>query len=278
MGPPKRKATSSKEKKRDLRIVRLATSIYKSDFLNDYYFNEENINLACKYLGLEEIRSAKSVEDLTDFLNHLYNSDVERFRKFIEYTLNEIIEEDTFDLIAVGNDFHRFRRELETLGFIYDIDNGKVVSTTGHEKTKQIERTELEKMLARLDPQFTKLYQDAWNALLFDESDGPRQSVNYIKELLNQVLHHLVPEKGFTRVQRLTKILDLDEADFVESLAALIDSLQSMQSKRTHTVSDLESALFIVLETENVLSYILKKSALGYTYHQHKLADGRFRT
>lgn len=278
MGPPKRKATSSEEKKRDLRIVRLATSIYKSDFLNDYYFNEENINLACKYLGLEEVRSVKAFEDLTDFLSSLYNSNVENFRKFMEYTLNEIIEEDTFDLIAVSTDFHRFRRELETLGFVYDIDNGKIVSTTGHEETKQIERTELETMLARLDPKFAKLHQDAWNALLFDESDGPRQSVNSIKELLNQVLHHLVPGEGLTRMQRLTKILDFEETDFVESLASLIDSLQSLQSKRTHTTSDSESALFIVLETENALSYILKKSALGYKYHQHKLMDAHHQT
>ena len=278
MGRAKRKATLSEEKRRDLRIVRLAISIYKSDFLNDYYFNEENISLACKYLGLEEVPSVKAVEDLTDFLNYLFHSNVENFRNFMEYTLNEIMEEDTFDLIAVSNDFHRFRRELETLGFVYDVDNGKVVSTTGHEETKQIERTELEKMLARLDPRFAKLHQDAWNALLFDETDGPRQSVNSIKELLNQVLHHLVPEEGLTRTQRLTKILDFEETDFVESLATLIGSLQSLQSKRTHIMSDLESALFIVLETENVLSYILKKSALGYKYHQHKLRDAHHQT
>jgi len=278
MGRAKRKATSSEEKRHDLRIVRLATSIYKSDFLSDYYFNEKNINLTCKYLGLEEARSIQSIEDLTDFLNYLYSSNVENFRKFMEYTLNEIIEEDTFDLIAVSTDFHRFRRELETLGFVYAIDNGKVVSTTGHGETKQIERTELEKMLARLDPRFAKMHQDAWNALLFDESDGPRQSVDYVKELLNQVLCRLVPGEGLTRMQRLTKILDFEETDFVESLAALIDALQSLQSKRTHTISDLETALFIILETENVLSYILKKSALGYKYHQHKLTDARHQT
>jgi hypothetical protein len=273
MGPPKRKTNLSEEKKPDLRIVRIATSIYKSDFLSDYYLNEKNVNLACKYLGFGEVRSVKSIEDLINFLNYLYNSKVENFRNFMEYTLNEIMEEDTFDIIAVSNDFHRFRRELETLGLIYDVDNGKIVPATGHEDTKQIERTGLEKMLARLDPRFAKLHQQAWNALLLDESDGPRQSVNSIKELLNQILHHLVPEEGLTRMQRLTKILDFEETDFVESLAELIDSLQSLQSKRTHIMSDLESALFIVLETENVLYYILKKSALGYKHHQHKFRD-----
>lgn len=278
MASSKRKATSSEEKKRDLRILRLATSIYKSDSLNDYYFNEKNIDLACKYLGLDEVHSVKSVEGLTDFLDQLYSSNVENFRKFMEYTLNEIMEEDTFDIIAVSNDFHRFRRELETLGFVYDIDNGKVVSTTGHEEIKQVERTELEKILARLDPQFAKLHQDAWNSLLFDETDGPSKSVNSVKELLNQVLNRLVPEEGLTRVQRLTKILNFEETDFVESLAILIDSLQSLQSEKTHMMSDLESALFIVLETENVLAYILKKSALGYKYNQHKLRDANNQT
>ena len=177
-------------------------------------------------------------------MDSLYLTDVETFRQLIEYELSEIKENSTKPPRLVMSfqggyiepnydynieDFSRFRRELRMLGF--DIDKGKVIPTTGHAEEDSKLTSELETMLGRLDPDYPKILNVAWDAILSDSSDKYRQTAVSIRELVDKVIDRLAPSDG-NRRNRVRQILGSEtEAELVDAVANTVVKLHGLQSK-----------------------------------------------
>ena len=138
----------------------------------------------------------------------------------------------------------------------FDVDKGKVIPTTGHVAEDSKLNSELETMLGRLDPDYPKILNGAWDAFLSDSSDKYRQTAVSIRELVDKVIDSLAPGEG-TRMKRVSQILGSEtEAELVDAVANTVVKIYGLQSK-LHSKLDYESTLFVLKTTENLLYFLL---------------------
>lgn len=255
----------------DLRINRLAVAIMKSENLHDYFFDFSKMLLVCRYFGINA-PYLDTADDVANFLESLYLTNPEKFRQFFQYILNEIIEEkkplaieSSKPLLLVDGKelfegFNFFLRELNVLGFDYDISKHKVIPTVGHTKEDIEIKTELEEMLDRLDPKYREMLRGAWDSFLSHNPDKYRHTVTSLRELTSMITRQLAPVEK-TRKDRIKKIIASEkEEELVESLAETIVKLQDLQSNKVHTEADYNNTLFALKATENLLFFLLKKA------------------
>lgn len=258
----------------DQRIDRLVVAVAKSKDLKDYFFDDSQINLCMRYFGLET-HYFRNLNDIADFLYSLYFRDPEKFRELIQYILKEIIEKygplvivskkpfRLADPKEVFDGFDRFLKELNVLGFDYDYDKCRVVSTVGHTKEDNQVKTVLEEMLDRLNPKYRDMLQGAWESFLSDNKDKNRQTLTSLRELTRMVIDQLVP-KETTRKDRIRRIIASEkEEKLTESLVDTIAKLQDLHSKNVHTKPDYDSTLFALKTTEYLLFFLLKKAGIN---------------
>lgn len=111
-------------------------------------------------------------------------------------------------------------------------------------------------MLQGVGDAFPGMLLGAWEAYFSDNPDHYRQSVTSCRELLRQVIDTL-GENG-TRRERVQRILGTGSAsEVVEAAAALVNSIHNAQSAGTHATIAPTAALFVLVETEHILYFIL---------------------
>lgn len=163
-------------------------------------------------------------------------------------------------MYEVFDGFNSFLRELNVLGFDYDIRSQKVIPTVGHTKEEVQIETELEEMLDRFDPKYREMLRGAWGSFLSDNPDKYRQTVTSLRELTSMTIRQLAPNET-TRKERIKRILTSEtEGELVESLAETIVKLQDLLSTKVHTEADYNTTLFALKATESLLFFLLKKA------------------
>ena len=265
------KGQSKSLKQPDIRIERLVVAIMNSKDLQNYFFDSPEMNLSCRYIGISTPYFGNA-NHVAEFLESLYMTDPERFRQFFQYVLNEIVEKKKplvitstkplrlVDGLEVFDGFDRFLRELNVLGFDYDVDKWEVIPTIGHTKEDIKIETELEEMLDGYDPKYREMLRGAWESFLSYNPDRYRHTVVSLRELTRMIIQQLAPEEK-TRKDRIRRIIaSKKEGELVESLAETVVKLQDMHSNKVHDESDYESTLFALKATEYLLFFLLKKA------------------
>ena len=263
-------------RKIDQRIEKLVVAIAKSKELLTYFFDDSKMHLACRYLGIPHPHlRRRNLDQASDFLYGLYFRDPEKFRELIQYVLNEIVEKyrprlivskkpfGLADIKEVFDGFDRFLKELNVLGFNYDYDKSKVVSTVGHKKEDTQIKTVLDEMLDKLNPKYCNMLEGSWESFMSDNKDKNRQTLTSLRELTRMVIDQLAP-KETTRKNRIRRIIASEkEEELTESLVDTIAKLQDLHSKNVHTKPDYDSTLFALKITEYLLFFLLKKAGIN---------------
>lgn len=249
-------------------------SVVKCEPLNSYFFGMENMKLACEYNAIDftpityttdsyRIRHYKITRDsLAEFFMTLHEEDPSRFASFLSYCLADVLPRDS-SFTQWGDSDQRyldlFVRDLRVLGYELEREEPVVRPTTIGSEEEEKMMDALDDMLNKVNPTLVQKRRGARAVLLSEQPDSVSQAVSSCRELLNQTINSLA--EGKTRKEKVLKILEGREAEVVESLAELIDSLYSLQSKGTHAESDIETALFVIKITEDALYYLLKSRA-----------------
>jgi DNA-binding MarR family transcriptional regulator len=126
----------------------------------------------------------------------------------------------------------------------------------------------LDDLLYRLNPNFVDMRRGTWNAISQGGPDSLRHAAVSQRELLRQVLEHLVPSNSLPDEQRhgpqlkarLREILELqqDEANFIEKMANALVSFNTQLNNYTHGNKKRQQILVALLHTgEGLIRYIM---------------------
>jgi hypothetical protein len=199
--------------------------------------------------------------EFANFLKILYTEQRGLFEQFLGKILREYLEHSLHSteipepvLIC-----------LHSLG--YDFDQGKLVSRVGKIEAEQEIETQLDEWLQQLNSNFPSIRRAAWETYLSGNPDRLRQSITSMRELLNNVIKHLAPDetlhgrgiKKVERAHRLKHILgDSTEAEVVDAIVRVINSLYSVASKATHSPKyESEATLYTLKSIEYTLYFLL---------------------
>lgn len=160
--------------------------------------------------------------------------------------------------VAKPSNAREFHNHLQPLGLGYDLMTNQIRTTRSHTEAERTVRTELDQMLARIDPGFPERLRGAWEAYYSSNPDRYRQAVASARETFNEILQR-VGGSG-TRKERVRKILQSESrTELVEAAANLVDRLYYLQSAQEHRDPDQPTALYVLVETEHVLYYVLSR-------------------
>jgi hypothetical protein len=155
------------------------------------------------------------------------------------------------------HDLDTLKTHLRPLGLDVDIKNKRVVPTTTRPEAELELRSVLEVKLAKINPEFPRMLNGAWDAYYSNNANKYRNTISSCRELLNQFITKL-SKGGLTRKERIRFILgSKSETELVEAVAELVDQIYSVQSAQEHTSPDRATALFVLAETEHVLHFLL---------------------
>lgn len=255
--------------KPDIRIVRLAISMFKSP-LRHYYRSAENWELGLRYCdapqlanGLSRLFPEIDYAVATRLFQGLYTNNPEIFPGFLEYTLKDYVKEKLktghYELHHISSHLAEIEKELLALGYQYDIKAGKLISTLGTERQKYGLETALDSMLAKVDPALVAKRHGAWEAFTSKSSDAFAQSVSSARELLNQCITKLAPNEK-TRKDKVRHILrSKSGTELIEAIATVVDKLYGSLSQGTHRKATMEMALYAITTVENTLYLLLMR-------------------
>ncbi len=229
-----------------------------------------------KIIGvLVERRWVKNEDDFyakgSDYASGLSHSKAAKIEAIMEYFNRDstvlavgaaLLSAATDALITDHLDFDDLNRSLGLDGYVYDPRKRIIIPIVGQAE-KEIEiQTELEDRLSKLDASFVKIKRGIWDAISSGTSDNLRHALSSSRELLNQVINHLVegnPEK-MTRKERVNKIIRSGStSEVVNAVAKLVDALYATMSSKEHTQPDFESTVLTARMTEYCLLFVLRK-------------------
>jgi len=154
-----------------------------------------------------------------------------------------------------------FHNHLQPLGMDWNEAEKRVEPTTTRPEAEKELRTALEASLAQIGEDFPAMLNGAWEAYYSDNPDRYRHVVSSCRELLNQVTKELIGGEALDRKERVRRILgSRHKTELVESAADLVDAIYSAQSAEEHTSPDQSMALFVLVETEHILYFLLEQS------------------
>jgi len=161
---------------------------------------------------------------------------------------------------AYSDEILEINRHLVKDGLEYSIEEKQIYPTVGRAQEEQKIISELDGLLGRLNPEYVKMHDGAWESFSSGTSDSHRQSISSMRELFRQVIDQLAPS-GKTRKEKIQAILtSTTQSNIVEALAKVVDELYALQSAGEHTTPDYESTVFALRTTEYVLYYLLKQA------------------
>lgn len=151
-----------------------------------------------------------------------------------------------------------FIDHLQPLGLDWDRKSNQIRPTITHPEAEHIIMTELGNLLARVGSGFPDMLEGAWRAFYSDNPDKYRQTISSCRELVNQVTKSLSNGDRLERKERIRRILGKGyRTDVVEAVGELFEAIYGAQSAQEHTTPDKTTALFILVETEHMLYYLL---------------------
>ncbi len=198
---------------------------------------------------------------LAKFLSRLQFASPQDFVAIMNYVLKDIF-------LAQGNSehwvtsdiayFEDFKRDLSAVG--YGLEGNHVVpSVAGGEQEERRLIDELSNLLAKINPDFPKRREGAWEAYLSGKADGDRQAISSIRELFDDVIDSLSSKK--TWKEKVAEIIGGKDAEVVASAGDLATALYGLQSKGAHEEPSYERAFFVIKTTEYSLHYLLRTHA-----------------
>jgi hypothetical protein len=259
----------------DIRISRLVISIMQCEFLKEYYFSTEKMELACGYCAVgftpfESVdyhASATRQDNLPMFFDRLNRASLAKFAQFMTYTLrNMFLESYRLSIWSSKNKafFSDFQEDLLALGYKVEVGGGDEVSVavtptvTGGTEDTQI-TDELDAMLAKIDPQLVETRRGAWDALLSSSADKETQSMSSSRKLLLDTLKRA--GKGSRPEDQIRSILLPKRSSVIEASVDFLISIYDAQSEGVHGKMDFDTAVLVIRLTEYGLHYLLKHLA-----------------
>jgi predicted transcriptional regulator len=127
---------------------------------------------------------------------------------------------------------------------------------------------EIDSKLIQIDPVFVEMRQGAWQALHQHNPERLRHAATSQRELVRQLLVHLVPDvqlpqenKSGTQLKARIRIAlrtSDGNAEFIDSLAKAVESIYDRLSKYTHYNDKHEESLIALMHTgEGLMRFIL---------------------
>jgi hypothetical protein len=155
---------------------------------------------------------------------------------------------------------NEFKEVLEPLGLEWNIELRQIRPTSSRPEAERQLKSELASLLQKLDPSFTQMSNGAWEAYYSNNPDRYRQSLSSCRELLRKVIDRLGGDKG-TRREKVERIVQSrSTAEVIEASCQLVDSIYGAQSAGTHESKERSLALFVLVETEHLLYFLLQKA------------------
>jgi len=216
---------------------------------------------------LKKLGIIKNDEDYWNILSdHIDSTSASKEAK-IEAILNNLQGSERIlgvivELVAANplssEDIKEINRYLVRDGLRYDSEKNTIYPfMRGMEEEKKI-TNELDELLIKIDPNFAKIHNGAWEALSSGTGDSYRQSISSARELLNQVLRTLAPGE-MTRRKRIKQILGSSRrAKLLDAISKVVEELYAQLSTGEHTTPNLLDTMLALKLTEYTLYYILK--------------------
>ena len=158
----------------------------------------------------------------------------------------------------VGIQRKEFLDRLQPLGLDWDPTSNRIRPTATRPQEEHTIRTELDSLLMEVDGIFPKMLRGALEAYYSDNPDRYRHCITSCRELLRQVMDKL--GEGKTRREKIQHIIGSSStAEVVDAAASLVVSICDAQSAGTHASIGQSTALFVLVETEHVLYFLLKQ-------------------
>jgi len=159
----------------------------------------------------------------------------------------------------VGTASVAFVEHLHPLGLDWDRGSNQIRPTSSHPEAENRIRNELGSLLAGVDASYPSMLEGAWEAYYSDNPDRYRHAISSCRELLNQVTTELAGGEKLERQERVRRILGSGhKTEVVESAADLVNAIYGAQSAEEHTDPDASTALYVLVETEHIVYFILK--------------------
>jgi hypothetical protein len=151
--------------------------------------------------------------------------------------------------------FEDFKQDLGAIGF--HLDDYRVIPSVGGGIEEEIAMfDELNSLLHRINPEFPKMRDGAWETYLSRSPDGDRQAISSIRELFDHVVDSLSDKP--TWKEKVASIVGGQDAEVISSSADLAKAMYGLQSKGTHKEPSYPRAFFAMKMTEYSLHYLLR--------------------
>ena len=238
----------------DITVMRLAITMTRDVRLSQFLGNRREVRDALLYAGL-------SSDIVREYDPQQLSSDPIVLADLLE-TLDQLALLVPFLAgvlrAAKPSNAREFHNHLQPLGLGYDLMTNQIRTTRSHTEAERTVRTELDQILVRIDPGFPERLRGAWEAYYSSNPDRYRQAVASAREAFNEILQRL--GGSGTRRERVRRILQSESrTELVEAAANLVDRLYDLQSAQEHRDPDQPTALYVLVETEHVLYYVLSR-------------------
>jgi hypothetical protein len=244
----------------DIRLTRLAVTLCRDrSWLNLRLRLRRLVRDALLYVGVEPSVADTAIRrDFTDStqLTKLFDylDDNGLMPEFLTQMLRDYHPQPPFDQQALVE-------HLAPLGLEWvKVPNQVRPTSTSPEAERKI-RGELGDLLAEVDSAFPTMLGGAWGAYYSDNPDRYRQAITSCRELLTQVTDRLGGEG--TRRERIHRIINSKSTvEIVDASANLVNTIYNAQSAGTHSGINSATALFVLVETEHILYFLLKQGRI----------------
>jgi hypothetical protein len=244
------------------------------EWLQNNFFNMQKVELACQrfaieFTPIEMTHSDMSITQWTleDFFERLRRTRQTKFVEFIQYMVRNVFAQfgpaPNWDQVNQTH-FDDFMTDLQALGFKYTWRGGTNVSVTPMVLGGELEAhrvDELDVMLGKINPELVETRKGAWNALVSNGEDSKRQAIASSRQLLAETLR--LVGKGEHRADKVRSILSGRDAEMVETVADLVDSIYNLMSKGEHEEPTFDRAFYVIELTEYSLHFLLKNRPEG---------------
>ena len=241
----------------DIRTMRLAVTMCR----DPNWYGTSNLSRLVEYALLYAGASSSDVLTLPihDLSNPLFLFQVLNYLN-LRGALADFLTQILRDYRPIGTQSVTFIEHLQPLGLDWDRASNQIRPTATHPEAEGSLRTELDNLLAGVDGAFPNMLHGAWEAYYSDNPDRFRQSITSCRELLAQVTDSL--GQGGTRRERIQRIIGSNSTtEVVDAAANLVNSIYSAQSAGTHANIGSATVLFVLVETEHILYFLLKQRA-----------------
>jgi hypothetical protein len=167
----------------------------------------------------------------------------------------------------------------DSLRDLVEAEIGKDISALPDQGFEEFGDQSLDHLLCEINPDFVEMRHGCWSALYMGGPDRLRHAATSQRELLTQLLQHLVPgaqlpaekRQGPQVKARAEAVVGASEndAEFIEAVSKAVLSYYSQLNKYTHHNIKHEESLRALLHTgEGLIRFILSKTTQANRLHE----------